>query len=52
MYAQARNSAAGKNLALSVVTNLSLMDEGKLAFLGARGVGICTSPGGPAFLPR
>ena len=50
LYAQKKNRTAGKNLAVSVVTNLSLMDEEKLSFLTARGVGICTSLDGPAFL--
>lgn len=50
IYAQKKNARAGKDLAISVVTNLSLMDEEKFSFLSARGVGICTSLDGPAFL--
>lgn len=50
LYAREKNLLAGKNLAISVVTNLSLMDEDRLAFLTAHGVGICTSLDGPARL--
>lgn len=50
LYALKKNKTARKNLSLSVVTNLSLMDEAKLAFLVARGVAVCTSLDGPADL--
>lgn len=50
LYARRKNRGAGKNLAISVVTNLSLMDAEKLAFLSGHSVGICTSLDGPAFL--
>ncbi len=44
------NRRAGKDLALSVVTNLSLMDEEKFAWLVGEGVSVCTSLDGPAAL--
>ena len=49
-YARQKNGKYKKNLLISVVTNLSLMDEGKFSFLSSRGVGLCTSLDGPAFL--
>jgi His-Xaa-Ser system radical SAM maturase HxsB len=50
LYAQQKNKRAQKNLLISVVTNLSLMDEEKFSFLRAHGVGLCTSLDGPAFI--
>lgn len=50
IYARGKNRKAGKNLDISVVTNLSLMDEEKFSFLSRHGVGICSSLDGPAFL--
>ncbi|MFA5139513.1 MAG: His-Xaa-Ser system radical SAM maturase HxsB [Elusimicrobiota bacterium] len=47
-YARKRNEAEKRSLFLSVVTNLSLMDEGKLEFLLDNEVSICTSLDGPA----
>ncbi|MEI7529392.1 MAG: His-Xaa-Ser system radical SAM maturase HxsB, partial [Elusimicrobiota bacterium] len=50
LYAKKLNLRKGKDLALSVVTNLSLMDEAKFAFLVREGVSVCTSLDGPAKL--
>ena len=47
-HAKKLNAKAGKDLALSVVTNLSLMDEAKAAWLVKEGVSVCTSLDGPA----
>ncbi len=49
-HALAANRKAGKELLLTVVTNLTLMDAEKLAWLSARNVSICTSLDGPADL--
>jgi His-Xaa-Ser system radical SAM maturase HxsB len=49
-YARQKNAIAGKSLMFALVTNLSLMDEEKLAWLLDRQVQICTSLDGPAFL--
>ncbi|KAF0127685.1 MAG: putative arylsulfatase regulator [Elusimicrobia bacterium] len=49
-YAKRLNRKAGKDLALSVVTNLSLMDEEKFSWLVREGVSVCTSLDGPADL--
>jgi len=49
-HAKKINLKAGKDLALSVVTNLSLMDEAKAAWLLKEGVSVCTSLDGPAAL--
>jgi len=46
--ARRRNREAGKDLTIGLVSNLSLMDEGKLAFLMKHGVTFCTSIDGPA----
>jgi His-Xaa-Ser system radical SAM maturase HxsB len=46
-YALAKNRAYGKELEFTMVTNLSLMDEEKLAFLVDNKVQICTSVDGP-----
>lgn len=46
-YAVARNRAYGKQLEFTMVTNLSLMDEEKLAYLVDNKVQICTSIDGP-----
>jgi uncharacterized protein len=45
-----KNRTAGKTLQFALVTNLSLMDDEKLAFLLDRRVQICTSIDGPAAL--
>lgn len=39
---------AGRELRLALVSNLSLLDDGKLAFLMENGVSLCTSLDGPA----
>ncbi len=49
-YAQKKNLEAGKSLWLSLVTNLSLMDDAKLKFLLQNQVSLCTSLDGPADL--
>ena len=49
-YALARNRAYGKQLEFTMVTNLALMDETKLAFLVENKVQICTSIDGPEAL--
>ncbi len=46
-YAIARNRAYGKDLEFTMVSNLALMDEEKLAYLIDRKVQICTSIDGP-----
>ncbi|MFA6002580.1 MAG: His-Xaa-Ser system radical SAM maturase HxsB [Elusimicrobiota bacterium] len=47
-YAREKNRTAKKKLHLALVTNLSLMDEGKLSFLLKNEVSLCTSLDGPA----
>lgn len=49
-YALSKNRRAKKDLALTVVTNLALMDREKVDFLVSRGVSVCTSLDGPADL--
>ena len=49
-YALERNERAGKQLEFTLVSNLSLMDEEKLAWLLDHRVQICTSVDGPAAL--
>jgi His-Xaa-Ser system radical SAM maturase HxsB len=49
-YALARNRAYGKQLEFTMVTNLALMDDAKLAFLVENKVQICTSIDGPEAL--
>ncbi len=46
-YATAKNRAYGKDLEFTLVTNLSLMDDEKLAYLIDHKVQICTSIDGP-----
>jgi uncharacterized protein len=46
-YATSKNRAYGKQLEFTMVTNLSLMDEEKLAYLVDHKVQICTSVDGP-----
>lgn len=48
--AEARAAASGRKVNFSIVTNLSLMDEGKLRFLREHRVAVCTSLDGPAAL--
>lgn len=49
-YARQKNALAGKSLMFALVTNLTLMDEEKLAYLIDRRVQLCTSLDGPADL--
>jgi His-Xaa-Ser system radical SAM maturase HxsB len=49
-YAIERNKPVGKQLEFTMVTNLSLMDEEKLAYLLDHRVQICTSIDGPEHL--
>jgi len=49
-YALERNQRAGKELGFALVSNLSLMDEGKLSWLLEHRVQVCTSVDGPAAL--
>jgi uncharacterized protein len=49
-YALARNRAYGKQLEFTLVSNLSIMDEEKLAYLVDNKVQICTSIDGPEAL--
>jgi len=49
-YAQKKNKKAGKNLLITIVSNLSLMDKAKLDWLFKRRVIFCTSLDGPEFL--
>ncbi len=46
-YALAQNQSIGKKLEFTMVSNLALMDEEKLAYLLAHRVQICTSIDGP-----
>ncbi len=46
-YALEKNRSAGKNLEFTMVSNLSLMDEQKLAFLLEHKIQLCTSIDGP-----
>ena len=47
-YALTKNRAAAKTLEFTMISNLSLMDEDKLAYLIDHKVQICTSIDGPA----
>ncbi len=49
-YALEKNKTAGKDLEFTMVSNLSLLDEEKLAYLLDHKVQICTSIDGPAHL--
>lgn len=49
-YAIEKNSEAGKNMMISLVSNLTLLDDAKLDFLVSRKVGLCTSIDGPEAL--
>lgn len=49
-YAKERNRAIGKQLELTMVSNLALMDEDKLRYLIDNKVQICTSIDGPQHL--
>ncbi len=46
-YAVEKNRTAGKRLEFSLVTNMALMDDDKLAHLMANNVQLCTSVDGP-----
>ncbi len=47
-YALDKNRAAGKQLEFTMVSNLAMMDDAKLAYLLGKKVQICTSIDGPA----
>jgi uncharacterized protein len=49
-YAREKNKSVGKQLAFTMVSNLSLMDEESLEYLLANKVQICTSIDGPQHL--
>jgi len=49
-YAQKKNQKIGKNLLITIVSNLSLMDQKTLDWFFKRRVIFCTSIDGPAFL--
>ncbi|HVE12063.1 MAG TPA: His-Xaa-Ser system radical SAM maturase HxsB [Elusimicrobiota bacterium] len=49
-YARLKNQAAKRNLFVTMVSNFSLLDEEKYAFLVDEKIGICTSLDGPADL--
>lgn len=49
-YAQKKNKKMGKNLLITIVSNLSLMDSQKLDWFFKRRVIFCTSLDGPEFL--
>lgn len=51
-YARARAERAGKSVAFSLVSNMSLMTEERLDWLLERGVALCTSLDGPEALHR
>lgn len=46
-YAQEKNKQAKKNLMISLVTNLTEMDEEKMNYLIEHGIDVCTSLDGP-----
>lgn len=46
-YARQKEAETGKKVFLSLVSNLSLLDEEKLDFIIDHGVGLCTSIDGP-----
>ncbi len=48
LYAKKKNQKKGKDLRFALVTNLSLMDDEKLAFIKKHRIGLCTSLDGPA----
>lgn len=50
LYVKSKNEKEKKDVVLSLVTNLSLMDDEKLKFLVENNVSICTSFDGPAKL--
>ncbi|MGE5279679.1 MAG: His-Xaa-Ser system radical SAM maturase HxsB [Deltaproteobacteria bacterium] len=50
VYARQKNRKAKKNLLLTVVTNLGMMNAETLAFLTKNKVHVCTSLDGPAFI--
>jgi uncharacterized protein len=49
-YAIERNKMLKKNLVLTIVSNLSMLDDAKLEFLISRKIGVCTSLDGPAIV--
>ncbi len=50
LYARKKADATGRELALALVTNLSLMDESKARFIAEQDISLCTSLDGPADL--
>jgi len=50
LYARKKSAATGKELALALVSNFSLMDEAKAAFIVDNDISVCTSLDGPADL--
>ena len=46
-YANEKNKRQGKDLLITIVTNLTQMDEEKMRYLLEKNVGICTSLDGP-----
>ena len=50
LYARAKARKTGKELALALVTNLSMMDEAKAEFIIKNDISLCTSLDGPADL--
>ena len=49
-YAKAKNKKVRKNLIISLVSNLSLMDNEKLKFLSDENISVCASLDGPGFV--
>ncbi len=50
LYARQRAAGTGKELALALVSNFSLMDETRAAFIIKNDISVCTSLDGPADL--
>jgi His-Xaa-Ser system radical SAM maturase HxsB len=50
LYARAKAAKTGKELALALVSNFSLMDEAKAGFIIDQDISVCTSLDGPADL--
>ncbi|MEA3306209.1 MAG: His-Xaa-Ser system radical SAM maturase HxsB [Elusimicrobiota bacterium] len=49
-YAKAKNKKIRKNMLISLVSNLSLMDTEKCKFLSDENISVCTSLDGPEFI--
>ncbi|OGR79076.1 MAG: His-Xaa-Ser system radical SAM maturase HxsB [Elusimicrobia bacterium GWC2_64_44] len=50
LYARKKSAKTGKELALALVSNFSLMDKAKAAFILENDISVCTSLDGPADL--